>query len=56
MAMGKRKRDRQTAMWVPTTHLPKTADQILASIARFAERTDDARAVQLLSRTIGTGH
>ena len=34
----------------------KTADEILASIARFAERTADARAVQLLSRTIGTGH
>src|SRR2546427_6278328 len=33
----------------------KTADQILASIARFAERTADARAIQLLSRTIGTG-
>jgi transposase len=34
----------------------KTADEILASIARFAERTTDARAAQLLSRTIGTGH
>ena len=34
----------------------KTADEILASIARFAERTADARAAQLLSRTIGTGH
>jgi transposase len=34
----------------------KTADQILASIARFAERTADARAAQLLSRIIGTGH
>jgi len=34
----------------------KTADEILASIARFAERTADARALQLLSRTIGTGH
>ena len=34
----------------------KTADEILASIARFAERTADARAIQLLSRTIGTGH
>ena len=34
----------------------KTADEILASIARFAERTTDARAVQLLSRSIGTGH
>jgi transposase len=34
----------------------KTADEILASIARFAERTTNARAAQLLSRTIGTGH
>src|SRR6476660_7708953 len=34
----------------------KTADEILTSIARFAERTADARAIQLLSRTIGTGH
>ena len=34
----------------------QTADEILASIARFAERTADARAIQLLSRTIGTGH
>ena len=34
----------------------KTADEILASIARFAARTADARAIQLLSRTIGTGH
>lgn len=34
----------------------KTADEILASIARFAERTTDTRAIQLLSRTIGTGH
>jgi len=34
----------------------KTADEILANIARFAERTTDARAIQLLSRTIGTGH
>ncbi len=34
----------------------KTADEILASIARFAERTADARAIQLLSRTIRTGH
>ena len=31
----------------------KTADEILASIARFAERTADARAI-ILSRTIGT--
>jgi len=34
----------------------KTADEILASIARFADRTADARAAQLISRTIGTGH
>jgi hypothetical protein len=34
----------------------KTADEILASIARFAERTANARAAQLLSRTIVTGH
>ena len=34
----------------------KTADQILASIARFAQRTADARAAQLMSRTTVTGH
>ena len=34
----------------------KTADEILASIARFAQRTLDAQAVQLISRTTGTGH
>ena len=34
----------------------KTADEILASIARFAERTTNARAAELLSRTIGTRH
>ena len=34
----------------------KTADEILASIARFALRTMDARAVQHISRTTGTGH
>jgi transposase len=34
----------------------RTADAILASIARFAERTTNARAAELLSRTIGTGH
>lgn len=34
----------------------KTADEILASIARFAQRTADAQAAQLISRTIGTGH
>ncbi|MCI0364492.1 MAG: hypothetical protein L0219_11445 [Phycisphaerales bacterium] len=32
------------------------AHQENPSIARFAERTADARAVQLLSRNIGTGH
>jgi transposase len=34
----------------------KTADDILASIARFAERTAGAQAAQLMSRTIVTGH
>jgi transposase len=36
----------------------KTADEILASIARFAQRTADAQAqaAQLISRTTGTGH
>lgn len=34
----------------------KTADEILASIARFAQRTADTRAAQLMSRTTGTGH
>jgi transposase len=34
----------------------KTADEILASIARFAERTAGARAAQLMSRTLVTGH
>jgi transposase len=34
----------------------KTADEILASIARFAQRTFDARAAQHMSRTTGTGH
>jgi transposase len=34
----------------------KTADEILASIARFAQRTADAHAAQLISRTTGTGH
>src|SRR5437867_1730438 len=34
----------------------KTADDILASIARFALRTADVRAAQLLSRTTVTGH
>ena len=34
----------------------KTADQILASIERFAQRTSGARAAQLMARTIVTGH
>ncbi len=34
----------------------KTADEILASIARFAQRTLDAQAAQFISRTTGTGH
>ena len=34
----------------------KTADEILGSIARFAQRTLDARAVQHMSRITGTGH
>lgn len=34
----------------------KTADQILASIARFAQRTFDIQAAQDISRTTGTGH
>jgi transposase len=34
----------------------KSADEILASIARFAQRTLDARAAQQMSRTIVTGH
>ena len=35
----------------------KTADEILASIARFAQRTSDAHAAQrLMSRTTETGH
>jgi transposase len=34
----------------------KSADAILASIARFAQRTVEARAVLQLSRTTGTGH
>ena len=34
----------------------KTADQILASIARFAQRTFDLHAAQHVSRTTGTGH
>jgi transposase len=34
----------------------KTADDILANIARFAQRTADAQAAQTISRTTGTGH
>ena len=34
----------------------ETADQILASIARFAQRTFDVQAAQHVSRTTGTGH
>lgn len=34
----------------------KSADDILGSIARFAQRTADARAAQTMSRTTGTGH
>ena len=34
----------------------KSADEILASIARFAQRTVDARAALQLSRTTITGH
>ena len=33
----------------------KTADEILASIARFAQRTAEAHAAELMSRTTGTG-
>ena len=33
----------------------KSADEILASIARFAQRTADTRAAQLMSRTNVTG-
>ncbi len=34
----------------------KTADQILASIARFAHRTLETHRPSLIKRTIGTGH
>jgi transposase len=34
----------------------KTADQILASIARFAQRTVDDHPAQLMAQTTGTGH
>jgi transposase len=34
----------------------KTADQILASIARFAQRTTDDHPADVMARTTGTGH
>jgi transposase len=34
----------------------KTADEILASIARFAQRTAGTEAAKLISRTTGAGH
>ena len=34
----------------------KTADQILRSIARFAQRTVDDHPAELMARTTGTGH
>jgi transposase len=34
----------------------KTADDILASIARFAQRTLDVQAAPIISRTSGSGH
>jgi len=34
----------------------RTADQILASIARYAQRTRAAHSPELIARTIGTGH
>ena len=34
----------------------KSADQILASIARFAQRTADTQTAQFMSRTTVTGH
>jgi transposase len=34
----------------------KTADEILASIARFAQRTTDNRVAEVISRTTETGH
>jgi hypothetical protein len=33
----------------------KTADQILASIGRYAQRTLTAHPARLIARTIGTG-
>ncbi|MGH9161470.1 MAG: IS630 family transposase, partial [Vicinamibacteraceae bacterium] len=34
----------------------KTADEILASIARFAQRTLNAQTAEIISRTKVTGH
>jgi len=34
----------------------RTADQILASIARYAQRTLNAHPARLIARTTGTGH
>jgi transposase len=34
----------------------KTADQVLASIARFAQRTLDLQTVPLIQRTMRSGH
>jgi hypothetical protein len=34
----------------------KTADEILASIARFAQRTLDSQTAEVISRTTVTGH
>jgi hypothetical protein len=34
----------------------KTADEILASIARFAQRTLDFQAAPLIARTTRSGH
>jgi len=34
----------------------RTADEILASIARFAQRTLDAQTAEVISRTKVTGH
>jgi phage-related protein len=34
----------------------KSVDQILASIARFAQRTAEVQTAQLMSRTTVTGH
>jgi putative transposase len=34
----------------------KSTDQILASIARFAQRTADTQTAQLMPRTTVTGH